>query len=63
MLSSLVPLWIFMLLPVWIPLLGVAFGVVADRVAALRGRVAEPSVHEKIHLRRQHEAGLVAQAG
>ncbi|GAB3866418.1 hypothetical protein GCM10028801_38590 [Nocardioides maradonensis] len=63
MLSSLAPLWIFMLLPVWIPLLGVVFGVVADRVASLRGKVAEPSIHEKIHLRRQREAGLVAQAG
>lgn len=62
MLSSLVPLWIFMLLPVWIPLLGVAFGVVADRVAALRGKVAEPSIHEQVHLRRQHEAGPAPQA-
>lgn len=55
MLTALVPLWIFMLLPVWLPLLGVGIGVVSDRIAAAVGRDAEPSIHERIHLRRQRE--------
>lgn len=40
MLASLVPLWIFMLLPVWIPLLGVTVGVVGDRMSGRRGTSA-----------------------
>lgn len=55
MLSALVPLWIFMLLPVWIPLVAVALGAVGDRLAALRGRVPEPSVRDRVALRRAQE--------
>ncbi|GAB4006885.1 hypothetical protein [Nocardioides ultimimeridianus] len=56
MLTSLVPIWIFMLLPVWIPLVGSVLGRAGDRLAALRGASAEPSIHQRLHLRRQHEA-------
>ena len=56
MLSALLPLWLFMLLPVWIPMLAIGFGMVGDRIQAARGRGAEPTVQERIHARRQHEA-------
>lgn len=36
-LKTMVPLIAFMLIPIWIPIIAVAVGAVADRLAALRG--------------------------
>lgn len=49
------PLFLFMLIPVWIPLLAVACGALADRYDALRGRVAEPSPVDRLRARRAQE--------
>ena len=64
MLTTLAPLWLFMLLPVWIPLIAVRLGAVGDRLAALGGRTPAPSVHGRIrqrrHLEHQHEGRRLA---
>ena len=43
-LAVMVPLMLFMLIPVWIPVMAVAFGAVADRLAERQDRRAEGSV-------------------
>jgi hypothetical protein len=55
MLATLVPLWIFLLMPVWLPLIGSALGAGVDALRALRGHVPHPSVAERIRLQRQAE--------
>jgi hypothetical protein len=35
--KALVPLYVFMLIPLWIPLIAIGAGSFADRVAVLRG--------------------------
>ena len=46
----------FMLIPVWIPLVGATVGRIADAVRARRGLVAEPTVVERLRARRAAEA-------
>ena len=43
-LAVMVPLMLFMLIPVWIPVMAVAFGAVADRLASRKERRAHSPV-------------------
>lgn len=45
MLSTLVPLWAFLLLPVWIPVIAVTVGAIFDRFGAIGARSVTRAPH------------------
>ncbi len=51
-----VPLALFMLIPIWIPLIAVGVGAVLDRVRTLLGREPEPTPVERLRARRAAQA-------
>jgi len=57
------PLALFMLIPVWIPLIAVGAGAVLDRVRSLLGRDPEPTPVVRLRARRAAEAEAGPQAG
>lgn len=52
MLAQLLPLILFMLIPVWIPVATITVGAVADTVRRALGHTPEPTVAESLRTRR-----------
>ena len=47
-LKTMIPMLAFMLIPIWIPIIAVAVGTVADKVALLRGATRDAVCAEAI---------------
>ena len=62
-LTTMVPMFAFMLIPVWIPMIAVVVGAIGDKVAELRGVTKDAVSADAIKARvaAQHAAHQLAQ--
>jgi len=59
--KELIMLFMFMTLPIWIPVIGTTSGMLADLIRARRGITEGPTIAERLQERRAAEASASAQ--